>query len=84
MSYDRRTLTICDRCNDFEWGTRKDWIVGMHNTDEGKVYVHLCLRCQDEVWYCSDCDDFHYLDQKCPKPGEEELGEDFFEQDDTQ
>jgi predicted RNA-binding Zn-ribbon protein involved in translation (DUF1610 family) len=71
MSYQTRTITLCDHCDNFEWGHQRDWYVGTRLDDEGKVQVHLCPECQEQVWYCHDCQDFHPLGEEClPEPPE--------------
>jgi len=70
MSYQKRTVTVCDFCSDFEWGQEEKWKVGHRYTDEGREPVHLCPDCRETVWYCHDCQDFHPFGEAC-LPGPE-------------
>jgi len=65
MSYQKRTITICDHCGDLVLEKREEWQVGYRHTDEGRETVHLCPECQEQVWYCPDCDDFHPFGEAC-------------------
>ena len=65
MSYQKSTVTICDYCGNSVYDKREEWRVGWRYTDEGKEPIHLCPGCQGKVWYCSNCEEFHPLDETC-------------------
>ena len=66
MTIEKRTVTVCDYCGDFEWGIQNSWRVGTRHDDLGKAPVHLCPKCRASLYYCQDCEDFHWNNQDCP------------------